>query len=201
MKSVLLNVIRGLDPFMVNDQALLAHVAKRAVNPRVCIAAADKLNDKELAQKVFFDIVKNSDCKSKELWKKAIEKLNDQSLLVDIAESNLIPEIRMSALRKIANTKLIDEITEKHPILLKKLEKEKMMLEIKVGQSLSEIVSILGSSYSDSRDSVSKLFGNQTGREVSFGRRYLTWSRPEGKWKLVFENDILVQIYERPSSQ
>jgi len=94
----------------LTDQNKLADIAKKAFNLSVRIAAADKLTDRSLAQKVYIDIATNKSPSSEAVRMLAAEKLTDKSLAqkiyIDIATNVSNNEgIRML----VADEKLTDK--------------------------------------------------------------------------------------------
>ncbi len=88
----------------INDQALLAKLAKSDKEEgSVRIAAANRLNDKSLAQSVFADIIRNDEVIESfaDARKEAVEHITDQTLLEKVAKNDDDIDVRIAAAEKI----------------------------------------------------------------------------------------------------
>ena len=91
----------------LTDQVLLADVAKKNIND-LGIVAADKLNDKFLAQTVYTTIAKND----KDEWerKNAVGRLTDQVVLAEIAKTDISEKVRAAAMKELSDQEVLSEI-------------------------------------------------------------------------------------------
>jgi len=92
----------------LTDQALLAGIAQNAVYSDVCLVAADRLDDKALAQKAYADIALNSE--GADMRKTAVGKLTDQALLVVVAQNAKYGKIRLMAADRLDDKDLAEEV-------------------------------------------------------------------------------------------
>ena len=93
------------------DQNLLADIAKdTTVDKWVCLKASEKLTDQILAQEIYADIVKNSNCRY--IGMEAAEKLTNIDLLVNVAtnKNQWAIDVATKIVQKIINLTLSQEI-------------------------------------------------------------------------------------------
>jgi len=92
----------------VTNQALLADIAQNAEHSDVRLIAADKLDDKALAQEVYASVAKNE--VGAYLRKEAIERLTDPNALADVARNATHGGSRLMAADKLDDKALAQEV-------------------------------------------------------------------------------------------
>ena len=91
----------------LSNQALLAGIAKNAIYSDVCLAAADRLDDKALAQEVYADIANSAD---QDMSKTATERLTAPKALANVAKNSKHGEVRLMAADKQKDKALAEEV-------------------------------------------------------------------------------------------
>ena len=96
------------DVMNLTNQALLADIAQNAIYSDVCLAAADRLDDKALAQEVYADIAQNS--ADRDISKIATERLTATKALANVAKNSKHGEVRLMAADKQKEKALAEEV-------------------------------------------------------------------------------------------
>ena len=95
------------DVMNLTNQALLADIAQNAIYSDVCLAAADRLDDKALAQEVYAGIANSAD---QDMSKKATERLTAPKALANVAKNSKHGEVRLMAADKLKDKALAEEV-------------------------------------------------------------------------------------------
>ena len=93
---------------LLTDQSTLVKVARNDSAPELRLAAAQKLTDQAMAQAIYTEIVKTDlahwkgdYCVMRDVQRSAIEKLTDQAVLAEVAQSD--PSLREAAAERLTD--------------------------------------------------------------------------------------------------
>ena len=123
----------------INDESVLADIAKNDSERDVCIAAVKKISGKS----VLADIAKNaSDWNVREV---AVGKISDESVLVDIAKNDSDVTVRQGAVKKISNESILIDIAKNNSMgavrqgAVRRISDESVLVDIAKNDSINGV--------------------------------------------------------------
>jgi len=93
----------------LTDQAKLLDLANNESDSAIRLTAAEKLNNETSAQRVFSEIAKNQNNPSS-IRREAAEKLTDQGLLLELANTEIDNSVRLAAANKLENETIAQKV-------------------------------------------------------------------------------------------